>query len=70
MAVNNSWEIMHMEIPVWQVGISRFRDEAMQRIFLTQQDGYSKETVYLTAMGGYLALALPPLSAMVLYHAD
>ncbi len=70
VAVNNSWEIMHMEIPVWQVGISRFRDESMQRIFLTQQDGYSQETVYLTAKGGYLDLELPPLSAMVLYHAD
>lgn len=69
-AVNNSQEIMHMEIPVWQVGVSRFRDVPLERLILTHRDGYTRETAVETAKGGYLDLELPPLSAVVLYHAD
>ncbi|MCI9546715.1 MAG: glycoside hydrolase family 13 protein [Lachnospiraceae bacterium] len=70
VAVNNSQEIMHMEIPVWQVGVSRFRDVPMERVFITYSEGYSMERVQVVAKGGYLDLELPPLSAIVLYHGD
>ena len=59
-----------MEIPVWQVGVSRFRDVALERIILTHRDGYTREGAVMTAKGGYLDLELLPLSAVVLYHAD
>lgn len=70
VAVNNSPEVMHMEIPVWQAGVSRFRDVPMERIFITHRDGYSLERTQAVARGGYLDLELLPLSAVVLYHAD
>ncbi|MCI8813681.1 MAG: alpha-glycosidase, partial [Lachnospiraceae bacterium] len=70
VAVNNSQEIMNMEIPVWQVGVSRFRDVPMERVFITYSEGYSMERVQVVAKGGYLDLELPPLSAIVLYHGD
>lgn len=70
VAVNNSQGNMQMEIPVWQVGISRLEDVPIQRIFLTHQDGYSVEKEEFLARGGYLNLELPPLSAAVFYHAD
>lgn len=70
VAVNNSQEIMRMEIPVWQVGVSRFRDVPMERVFITYSEGYSMERVQVVAKGGYLDLELPPLSAIVLYHGD
>lgn len=70
IAVNNSPNVMQMEIHAWRVGISRFRDVPLQRIFLTHHNGYSLENVEVMAKGGYLDLELPPLSAVILYHAD
>ncbi len=70
VAVNNSPEKAEMEIPVWQVGVSRFRDVTLKRLILTHRDGYTQEPAVEIAKGGYLDLQLPPLSAVVLYHDD
>ena len=70
VAVNNSQAVMRMEIPVWQVGVSRFRDVSMRRLILTYREGYTQEEAAETAKGGYLDLELPPLSAIVLYQSD
>ncbi len=70
VAVNNSPEKAEMEIPVWQVGVSRFHDVPLKRLILTHRDGYTRESAVQIAKGGYLDLELPPLSAVVLYYSD
>lgn len=70
VAINNSEEAMHMEIPVWEAGVSRSPDCQMLQLVCTHNDGYTVRPCYYTAVGGYLDIQLPAYGAVVLWHKD
>ena len=70
VSVNNDEKENEVEIPVWNVGISRFYNEDLRQLVMTTREGFTVEPITCTAIAGVLRLKLPAYSAVVLYHKD
>ena len=70
VSVNNDEKENEVEIPVWNVGISRFYNEDLRQLVMTTREGFTVEPITYTAIAGVLRLKLPAYSAVVLYHKD
>ncbi|MFV0528312.1 MAG: alpha-glycosidase [Lachnospiraceae bacterium] len=68
IAINNSGESQHMDIPVWEAGMSRVKELELTQIMLTDHEGFSTQEQHYDAPAGILELDLPPYSAIVLHH--
>ena len=65
--INNGQEEHHMEIDVWQTGVSWIGK--MCRIMLSDAEGFTQEECLYDVREGKLSIFLPPTSAMVLVNA-
>lgn len=70
VVINNRNEKMMVELPVWEMGISRIRETVMERVFMTNAISYSSEHELYPVTAGVVTLQLDPLCAMVLYHRE
>jgi len=64
VAVNNRYERVTIDIPVWQIEIDD--DEPLERLIYTAGGDYSTETIYYDVDKGMTRLPLDPQSAVVL----
>lgn len=64
VAVNNRSMERHVEIPVWQMGVTD--GQMMKRVMLTTEDGYNVGTCEYTAADGNLIADLPANSSLLL----
>lgn len=64
IAVNNLPANRPVELPVWELGITD--ENVMQRVMLTDQDGYNAGVVTFRARAGMLYLEMPPHSGILL----
>ena len=70
VVINNRNEKINVEIPVWELGISRIRETHMTRVFMTNAISYTSEPVTYPVTAGVLTLQLDPLCGIVLYHRE
>lgn len=70
VVVNNRNENTVVEIPVWEVGLTRTTENSMLRILDTNAINYSGEEVEYPVNAGLLSMELSPLEALVLYSKD
>ena len=66
--INNLDSDREMEIDVWKTGISRSDNSVLERILLSDAQGYTMEKEWYQAKGGVLTVKMPAYGAMVLYH--
>ena len=66
VAVNSGDEPLLVEIPVWEMGISRSREIKMRALLTTWKDGYSDEPAGYVAQAGFLTIELRPFETVVL----
>lgn len=70
VVINNRNEKINVEIPVWELGISRIRETHMTRVFMTNAISYTSEPATYPVTAGVLTLQLDPLCGIVLYHRE
>ncbi len=70
VVINNGDQEMHMEIPVWEAGVSRSGNRELHRLMYTYYDGYTTAHESYMADGGYLNLTLTSTSAVILWDKD
>lgn len=66
LAVNKGKETMHVDIPVWETGVSRANTREMERLFLSTADGYTTESEMLTVKAGVISIDLQPESCIII----
>ncbi|MGI6095726.1 MAG: glycoside hydrolase family 13 protein [Lachnospiraceae bacterium] len=66
IAVNNREDGMTLEIPVWELGVSRVRKNIFERIMLTSEEGYSTKREIYESVIGIITVTLPSHSAVVI----
>ena len=67
VAVNNNNENVTVDIPVWELGLSRTKEFPMKQVMETNAVGFTDVEKEYTISGGYLNVELSPLEAIVLY---
>ncbi len=68
--INNQAEPRTVEVPVWRTGMSRQSESIMERIMLSDQEGYTEEKIFFTAKAGVLSVNMPSFGVVVLYHKE
>ena len=59
------------EIPIWQLGLNRsIGGQHMNRIFKTDESGYSAQEIVTPIEDGMLRVQLPPYGSMIFFHRD
>jgi len=66
ISINNGNETADIEIPIWELGISRIAAAVFERVMLTTGDGHTTKREQYEAAGGILSISLPPKGAIVL----
>lgn len=61
--VNSRNESFELKIPVWKIGI--LDKECLERVILTNEDGYNIDKPYYFAEGGILQIEMPPQSSAI-----
>ena len=64
--VNNNKEEVTKELSVWEAGIAK--ESILERLILTDKDGFTTEPVCYPVKSGKVTITLPPTSAVVLKH--
>ena len=64
-AVNTSGKERQGSAPVWELGISRYHDGAMTRVFRTHAEGFDEEKTAFPVRNGMLLFTLAPEEAAV-----
>ena len=64
--INNNDQEITQEISVWEACVSK--NAILDRLILTDRDGFTTEEACYPVKAGKLQITLPPLSAMVLKH--
>lgn len=67
VALNNNNENVTVDIPVWELGLSRTKEFPMKQVMETNAVGFTDAEKEYTISGGYLNVELSPLGAIVLY---
>ena len=70
VAVNNNNENITVDIPVWELGLSRTKEKIMKQVMETNAVGFTDAEKEYIVSGGYLSVELSPLGAIVLYAQD
>lgn len=70
VAINVSEDEMHMEIPVWETGITRISNCEMEQLICSHSEGYTIKPRYYTAKAGFLDMHIPAYGAIVLWNKD
>ena len=68
--VNNRDEEAVVELPVWYLGINNVSNTVMKQIFLTDREGYSRESCDHEVVAGIVTVPMKAKSVIVLYHKD
>ena len=63
VAINNNYEEMELEIPVWEIGVEN--GSLMEQLILTTETGYSIGRMVYSIENRVLKVTLPPVSAAV-----
>lgn len=66
ISINNRNESSTIEIPVWELGLSRTYRTVFERILLTTESGYTTERVPYETVNGTVTVEMPPYSAIIL----
>lgn len=64
--INNNDTSLEKEFSVWEAGVAR--DAILERLILTQADGFTTQAEYYPVKAGVLSVTMPPTSAMVLKY--
>jgi len=64
--INNNPHEVSKEISVWEAGIPR--EAILERLMLTDANGFTTEELYYPVKAGKLVINMPPTSAVVLKH--
>ena len=68
--INNQETERDVEIAAWKTGISRMNDTVLERVILSDRNGYTREPRQYTAKAGVVNIHMPAYGAIVLYHHD
>lgn len=68
--VNNNNGNVNVDIPVWEIGISRTQDSVMTKVLSSNAIGYETVEKEFLVHGGFLSMELTPLEAVVLYSRE
>ena len=63
VVLNVAEEELHLEIPVWEIGVSP--DGVMERLMLTADDTYNSGRLSFPVKDGILTVDMPPESSML-----
>ena len=66
VAVNAGEEAIPVELPVWEIGISRTKNSQMMVVLTTSKEGWGTDRTLHLVNGGILTLDLKPYEAVVL----
>jgi alpha-glucosidase len=61
---NNNTEEQEVCVPVWQMGVTN--EQAMNRVFYTDMEGFSEEILIYPVKAGEITIRMPARSAAVL----
>ena len=64
MALNNNYEEVELELPVWKIGITS--DEKVVQLMMTTEDGYTMEPVEYEVVENSIKVKMPKISSVVL----
>ena len=67
-AVNSADETFSIEIPVWELGISRNESAKMTELIMSWKEGFLEEATEYEIVSGILKLELRPYEAVTLYR--
>lgn len=70
VVINNRNENISVDIPVWETGMSRIKDEKMIRILDSNAIEFTIEEKEYNVRAGILTLEMSPLEAIILYSRD
>ena len=64
VALNNNYEEVELELPVWKIGITS--DEKVVQLMMTTEEGYTTKTVEYEVIDNSIKVKMPKISSVVL----
>ena len=64
VALNNNYEEVELELPVWKIGITS--DEKVVQLMMTTEEGYTMEPVEYEVVDNSIRVKMPKISSVVL----